>query len=553
MITGNMLRDAIISGANNIANNRQQVDEMNVFPVPDGDTGTNMSMSISGAARELERADNKTVGEIAEIAASALLRGARGNSGVILSLMFRGISKGLKGLETAGGSDIAAALTFGVEASYKAVMKPIEGTILTVGKVAAAAATESANAGADVFEVWEAMLASANEAVLNTPELLPVLKKAGVVDAGGKGLAVIFEGMQSVFKDNVIVERLDGQTAPAAPTKRNAAAEFDEEIIFTYCTEYIVKREKSNNRDPLLLRAFLETMGDSTVVVDDEQIIKVHTHTDNPGKALQEGLKYGALNTIKIENMREQHEQAKIDAGITEKVIVSDEGTYTPSVPTNEIGFVAVVAGAGIEAIFKDLGADNIVTGGQTMNPSTDDILRAIELTPAKTVYVLPNNKNIIMAAEQTIHLATRKVIVIHTSSIPMGITAMLHYDPDQNVDENAINMSKAADNVGTGQITYAARNSEYDGHKILKDEILALENGKVAFAEKDMVKAVVKLTKKLYKKESAFITLIYGQDVSEEDAQIAAAAIAAKVPADAEITVLSGGQPVYYYIISVE
>ncbi len=552
MITGNMLRDAIISGANNIANNRQSVDEMNVFPVPDGDTGTNMSMSISGAARELARLEDKTVGEIAEIAASALLRGARGNSGVILSLMFRGISKGLKGLETATGLDFANSLTLGVEASYKAVMKPTEGTILTVGKRAAAAAVECAKAETDHIVVWNTLVKAAETALAETPELLPVLKKAGVVDAGGKGLLIILEGMFSVIRDGVIIEGSEEQKA-AAPTKKNAAAEYDEVITFTYCTEYIVKREKGNNRDPLLLRAFLETMGDSTVVVDDVQIIKVHTHTDNPGKALQEGLKYGQLINIKIDNMRDQHEKARAEAGITDRVIATDSGSYTPITPENEIGFVAVVAGAGIEALFKDLGVDHIVTGGQTMNPSTDDILRAVELTPAKTVFVLPNNKNIIMAAEQAIHLATRNVIVIQTTTIPMGITAMLNFNPDLSVDDNAIHMTKPANHVGTGQITIAARDSDYDSHKIKKGEILAMENGKVSFVDTDMVKAVTKLTKNLYKKDSSFITLIYGQDVTEAEAEKAAAAITAKIGSDVEITLLSGGQPVYYYIISVE
>ncbi|MBQ2676747.1 MAG: DAK2 domain-containing protein [Clostridia bacterium] len=556
MITGNILRDAIISGANNISNNRQSVDELNVFPVPDGDTGTNMTLTITNAAKELARLDNATVYETSKVAAGALLRGARGNSGVILSLIFRGISKGMKDQTELDAATLATALDSGVKAAYKAVMKPTEGTILTVAKVAAQYAAKAVEDGIeDTTVVFEKALEGAKEALANTPELLPVLKKAGVVDAGGQGLVTIFEGMLSVIKDGKIIENEETPKVlkQEEKTATNAAAEWEGEITFTYCTEFIVKRDESIERDPLLLRSFLETIGDCVVVVDDESIIKVHVHTDNPGKALQEGLKFGQLTNMKIENMREQHENAKREAGIQSTVQVDDNGAYTPVAPENDYGFVSVAAGEGIQSLFKDLGVDNLVSGGQTMNPSTDDILRAVELTPAKTVFVLPNNKNIIMAAEQTVRLATRKVVVLQTKTIPMGISAMLQFDPDADADTNATNMQAAADNVGTGQVTFAARDSDYDGHKIKEGEILALENGKVSFVEQEIDKAVVKLTKSLFKKDSQFVTLIYGEDITEEQAENVRGMVEQKLPEGVEVTVIPGGQPVYYYIISVE
>ena len=555
MITGEILRNAVISGANNIANNRHSVDELNVFPVPDGDTGTNMTLTIKNAAKELSVVSNKTVSEVADITASALLRGARGNSGVILSLIFRGIAKGLKGRETAEGPELAAALQNGVSAAYKAVMKPTEGTILTVVRMAAGAAEEAVKSGDKDFTlVFEKALLGAKDALEKTPELLPVLKKAGVVDAGGCGLVTIFEGMLSVFKNGVVIESNEAPKEVAKQEKKvNAAAEFEGEITFTYCTEFIVQRDKKITTSPTALRSYLESIGDCVVVVDDESIIKVHVHTDNPGNALQEGLKFGMLTNMKIENMREQHENAKQNAQIEQTVQQDDNGAYTPVAPEEEFGFVAVAAGEGIQSLFTDLGVNSLVSGGQTMNPSTDDILRAIELTPAKNVFVLPNNKNIIMAAEQTVKLATRNVIVLQTKTIPMGISAMLAFDPNVNADDNAVAMQQAAEHVGSGSITFAARDSDYDGHKIKEGEILALENGKVAFVEQDLEKAVVKLTKSLCKKDSGFVTLIYGEDITDEQASAAEAAVRAKLGDSIEITLVPGGQPIYYYIISVE
>ena len=555
MITGEILRNAVISGANNIANNRHSVDELHVFPVPDGDTGTNMTLTIKNAAKELTVVSNKNVSEVADITASALLRGARGNSGVILSLIFRGIAKGLKGKDTAEGAELAAALQNGVSAAYKAVMKPTEGTILTVVRMAAGAAEEAVKSGdKDFVLVFEKALLGAKDALEKTPEMLPVLKKAGVVDAGGCGLVTIFEGMLSVFKDGVVIESQEAPKEVAKQEKRtNAAAEFDGEITFTYCTEFIVQRDKKITTSPTALRSYLESIGDCVVVVDDDSIIKVHVHTDNPGNALQEGLKFGMLTNMKIENMREQHENAKQNAQIEQTVQADDNGAYTPVAPEEEFGFVAVAAGDGIQSLFTDLGVNSLVSGGQTMNPSTDDILRAIELTPAKNVFVLPNNKNIIMAAEQTVKLATRNVIVLQTKTIPMGISAMLSFDPNMSADDNAVAMQQAAEHVGSGSITFAARDSDYDGHKIKEGEILALENGKVAFVEQDLEKAVVKLTKSLCKKDSGFVTLIYGEDITDEQAAAAEAAVRAKLGDSIEITLVPGGQPIYYYIISVE
>ena len=556
MIQGTMLRDAMISASNTLSKAKQSVDELNIFPVPDGDTGTNMSMTMANAARELSRLAEPTVSEAADVASAALLRGARGNSGVILSLLFRGFSKGLKGKTEASGADLADALTLGVEAAYKAVMKPTEGTILTVAREAAEQGRAAAAAAADPNAVWETICVEAEASLKRTPELLPVLKKAGVVDAGGQGLCIILRAMQKVFEGGAVE---DGEiTEKTTKTKAvSAAGSFETDIKFTYCTAFIVAREKGNDRDPLRLRAYLESIGDCVVVVDDEEIIKVHVHTNDPGKALSEGVKYGQFETVKVENMRIQHE----NAGWVEDEI--DEAQEQPvperAEPEEEFGFVAVAAGDGLQALFTDLGCNHVVSGGQTMNPSTDDILSAIEATPAKVVYVLPNNKNIILAAEQAIPLADRTVHVLQTRTIPQGVSAMLSFDADLSVEENLLAMSKAADNVSTGQITFAARDSDYDGHSIKEGEILALDNGKLAFTDTDIRHAAVKLAKSMMNarrisgKEIAFITLMYGEGVSEAEAEEVRAAVQAKAGDNVDITVVNGGQPVYYYILSIE
>ena len=561
MFNGNILRDAIISAANNLTNQKKSVDDLNVFPVPDGDTGTNMSMSIGNAARELARVDGQSVGEVSKIAASALLRGARGNSGVITSLLFRGFSKGFKDADEITSENLALALRLGVEAAYKAVMKPTEGTILTVARVASEYAEVAANEGKDALEVFEAALAGARDALAQTPEMLPVLKKAGVVDAGGQGFVVILEGMYSVFKDGVMIE-LKGvaettpeEEAESEAAARNAAGELEEfDINFPYCTEFIVNRDANCDKKPADLRAYLESIGDCVVVVDDEEIIKVHVHTDHPGNAIEKALTFGALVKLKIENMAEQHEQAKKEAEAKKAAQSADRNEPIRSVaPEKPYGFVSVSAGEGLAALFTDLGADVVVSGGQTMNPSTDDILRAVEATPAETVFVFPNNKNIIMAAEQAIRLATRKVVVIHSRTIPQGVTSMLNFDPDASVEENTIAMTKALDTVSTGQITFAARDSDFDGKKIKEGELLALNNGKITFTETSLENCLVKLTKQLLKKDSAYINLYYGEDVTDRKAQTLYNVIQEKFGSKVEVTLINGGQPVYYFIISVE
>ena len=562
MINGIQLRDAFVSGANNISNYRQQVDALNVFPVPDGDTGTNMSMTINAAKRELlNMKDDITVETVSKKAASALLRGARGNSGVILSLLFRGFSKGLEGKETAVAADIANALDLGVAAAYKAVMKPTEGTILTVARLAAEKAKELAENGLSVAEMWNEILIAAKDALAQTPELLPVLKKAGVVDAGGQGFVTIWEGMKVVIDGGAVIESED--EAQKVPEKRaqGIAAEFDEgEITFTYCTEFIVNKEDPN-ADPRGLRAYLESIGDCVVVVDDEEIIKCHVHTNDPGNAIQAALKLGYLTNMKIDNMREQHGHSGNSAA---ELAAAEMGEEVPEFPyaaveeENEFGFVAVAAGEGVKQLFLDLGVNNVVSGGQTMNPSTDDILAAIHATPAKHVFVLPNNKNIIMAAEQTINLSDREVEVLQTRSIPEGLSAMLAFDPDQDSRSNLMNMIEAYEKVGTGSVTFAARDSDFEGHKIKKGQLLAMEGGKLSFVDEDLKKTIVKLTASLLKKhlnkeDGNFITLIYGEDVSDEEAEGIQEAVQEKVGEQAEVVLVKGEQPVYYFVISVE
>lgn len=547
-VSGKMLRDAIISGANNIVNNKSMVDELNVFPVPDGDTGTNMSMTIKNAMPELKLMnDGVTAGAVAETVASAMLRGARGNSGVILSILFRGLSKGLSGKTTATGKDIANALGMGVTAAYKSVMKPTEGTILTVAREASEEAAKKAEETDDPAEIFRTITETAKTALDKTPELLPVLKKAGVVDAGGMGFYVIMQGMLQVIEGGEIIVSAEESQSEAKPVITNAAGSVKADIEFTYCTEFIVQK-KADCKDSSLLRAYLESIGDCVVVVDDDDIIKVHVHTEHPGKALEEGLLFGSLINLKIENMKEQHKTQK------KKVEMAKKQKVQPVKPEKEFGFVSVVNGAGLEAIFTDLGVDSIVRGGQTSNPSTEDIVEAILATPAKNVFVLPNNKNIIMAAEQAVKLVTdRKVIVLQSRTVPQGISAMISFDSSCDVNENSVNMTAALDNVGTGSVTFAVRDSEFDDKKIRQGDILAMENGKLAFVERDLTKALIKITKKLLKSDSSYITVIYGSDVTDDAAQQAYETLKSKLDSDLEIVLVNGGQPIYYYIVSVE
>ncbi len=550
MINGQILKKAIISGANNICSQKNHINDLNIFPVPDGDTGTNMSMTIMAAVKEIEKIDSDEVGVVAKKTASAMLRGARGNSGVITSLFFRGFSSGLEGKKEASGKDLADALALGVDAAYKAVMKPTEGTMLTVGRMAAEAAVEYATEASDVLNVWEVVCKEAENALNLTPTMLPVLKKAGVVDAGGKGILVIFEGMLSVFKDGIVIEATEEviDESEEEDAFRSAAAEFDGDITFTYCTEFIVGRDAEVALEPNELRLFLETIGDCVVVVDDEEIIKVHVHTEQPGDALKKGLEFGSLLTVKVENMREQHEQAKADS----KKKAPKKPKFAE--PVEEYGFVAVAAGDGISELFSQLGCAQVVSGGQSMNPSTDDIYDAVMATPAKTVFVLPNNKNIIMAAEQTQAIVEdRKVIIVPTRTIPQGMSAMLAFDPDSATEVNKNNMLEAAAGVSTGQVTYAARDSEFGAKKIKEGDIIALENGKLTVTDKSIEKALYKLAKKMINKEKSFVTLISGCDVSDEDAQAAYEMLCDKFSDDVDVTFVNGGQPVYYYILSVE
>lgn len=553
MITAKQLSEAYISGANNIENNRQKVDALNVFPVPDGDTGTNMSMTMSAAREELLHNDYTTVGDVAGKAASALLRGARGNSGVITSLLFRGFSKGLKHKTEAGAADLVEALEIGVAAAYKAVMKPTEGTILTVARVAAEKSRADLTDAMSPLEVWDLIIQYAEKALAETPEQLPVLKKAGVVDAGGQGFVYILKGMRQVFAGEGMVAGTAGSTAAAsdeeAATVVNAAGEVEEvDINNPYCTEFLVMRDDPDH-DPAGLRAYLESIGDCVVVVDDDEIIKCHVHTAHPGLALEKAATYGMLTKLKIENMIEQHKAQVASVKEQQKAAELD--------PALTAGFVAVAAGDGVQQLFRDLGVQQIVSGGQTMNPSTEDILHAAEQVPAMDVYVLPNNKNIVMAAEQAAKLArtsgVRRIHVVPTTTIPQGISAMMAYDESAEVKANVEAMQAAAQNVQSGSVTFAARDSDYDGHQIHEGELLALENGKVSFTGTDLGSVTAKIACDLIREDSQFVTLLYGEGVTEEKAADVEEAVRAQLPEDVELTVAYGGQPVYYFLISVE
>lgn len=548
MITGLMFKNGIISAANNISNSRQAVDALNIFPVPDGDTGTNMSMTINAAAADIAAMpEDSSLGEVSKRTASALLRGARGNSGVILSLIFRGMSKAFKGLDEAGSKDVAKAFRMGCDAAYKAVMKPTEGTILTVIRKAAEAAEEIADIQDEPLKVCFEALQAAKQALAKTPEQLPVLKKAGVVDAGGQGLVLIFEGIQSVFENNAIVQPIDNEKKEEKQSDKSTVAAADEEIKFGYCSEFLIEKEKSaKEKDPLKLRAYLESIGDCVVVVDDNDIIKVHVHSNCPGDVIQSALKYGQLINIKIDNMRYQHRNAEEGKKADEAKIAE---------PENEYGFVAVCAGEGLQELFTDLGADVVVSGGQTMNPSTDNILNAINQTPAKTVFVLPNNKNIIMAAQQAVPLAKdRTVIVLQTKTIPQGISAMLSFDETQNAQANAEAMTEAAGAVETGQVTFAARDSEVDGKPIKQGQMMGMANGAIKFIGDDKEQIAFETAESMIDTSvHSLVTIIFGEGADENGAQAVEQKLGEKFGSDIEISIVDGGQPVYYYIISVE
>lgn len=544
-IDGPALKRMVINASAAVENNKQALNELNVFPVPDGDTGTNMALTILAASKELGNVSYPDIGAVAELVARSMVRGARGNSGVILSLLFRGFSKRLKDLKEIDGTVFAEAMQSGVEAAYKAVMKPAEGTILTVSRVSSAKALECAKENCDADFVLEAMVAAADEALLETVNQNPVLQKAGVIDAGGKGFCTILDAMLKGLRGEV-VEPING----GDQTSTRAAADFSEfesaDIKFAYCTEFIVNTDASVNHDKF--RALLDSIGDSLVFVEDEDIIKIHVHTNQPGKALSEGLKHGPLSRIKIENMREQH---------TEKIIITGMSPVRPgerviAKPEKKYGIVAVCAGEGICAVFNDIGADVVVEGGQTMNPSTEDILRAIDATPAEIVLVFPNNKNIIMAAEQCIAMSEKTVVVVPTKTIPQGISALLNFDPELELNKNRDLMIDAISCVRTGQITYAARDSLFDGKKIKEGDYLAILESDLITNNKLILSAARKLARDMSKKPAEFITIFYGSDVTEADAE-EIKAIFEKEFKNAEINMLAGGQPVYYYLISAE
>ena len=549
----------VIHAAAAISAQKQHINDLNVFPVPDGDTGTNMSLTISAAAAELKKKQCATVGEAAQTAASALLRGARGNSGVILSLLFRGIAKSLKDRETIDGRDLAIALDFGVAAAYKAVMKPAEGTILTVSRLAAAQAAAAAREENAAESVLEAAIREGQEALADTINQNPVLKKAGVVDAGGKGFLVILQGMLDSLRGEPMPQ-VEEESAPA--DKADFVAMAAEDITFAFDTVFIV-RKHTEEVDLEPFRTYLNSIGDSLVIGEDDTAFKVHVHTNTPGAALTESQKYGTLELAKIENMRTQaddlaagkHVQSTDDLEAVEAELEAgaDGGAPVKAAPEKKYGFVAVCAGQGLEAVFRDLGVDGVISGGQTMNPSTEDILREVDKTPAEIVYVLPNNKNIIMAAEQCVRLCEdKRVVVLPSKTVPQGISAMLAVDLDAQEEDNTQAMTEALQNVHTAEVTYAARDSDFGGFTIKQGDYLALEEHQLFCTDQDLDTLLTRLAQAPEHQDAGFITIFYGEDVTEEQAQKAADIFTEACPS-AEINLLPGGQPVYYYMISAE
>ena len=549
----------VIHGAAAIHLEKQTINDLNVFPVPDGDTGTNMSLTIGAAAQEMKKKQYDTVGQAAQGVASALLRGARGNSGVILSLLFRGIAKALKEKETIDGRDLALALDFGVAAAYKAVMKPAEGTILTVSRLAAARAAGFARENDDPAAVLAAAIDEGQVALAETLEMNPVLKKAGVVDAGGKGFLTILQGMLDELSGVPMPQEADEDRAPAE--KADFVAMAAEDITFAFDTVYII-RKNSPDVDLEPLRRYLNSIGDSLVIGEDDEAFKVHVHTNTPGEALTESQKYGTLELAKIENMRTQaddlaagkHVQSTDDLEAIEAELENQPPEKpAKAAPEKKFGYVAVCAGAGLEAVFRDLGADGLVGGGQTMNPSTEDILKEIEATPAEIVYVLPNNKNIIMAAQQCVPLCEdKKVVVLPTKTVPQGIAAMLAADPDAQEEDNTAAMTEAFGKVHTSEITYAARDSDFDGFAIKQGDYLALTEHQLFGTDRDLDALLDRLAKSEAVQSAEFISIFYGEDVTEDQAQAAEKIFSAACP-NAEVSLLPGGQPVYYYMISAE
>ena len=553
-ISGSAFKQMIAFGAACVAQQKQAINDLNVFPVPDGDTGTNMSLTIQTAVNELKKSEPATVGEAAKITAGALLRGARGNSGVILSLLFRGISKSAKGLVEMDGPALAAAMGEGVATAYGAVMKPAEGTVLTVSRLAAARAAQAAQENPSAEYVLEQAILAGQETLAQTIDMNPVLKKAGVVDAGGKGYLIILDGMLRALRGEELPQVEEDEKAQ---DKADFGALSLEDITFTYDTVFIVRKKEGVSIEPF--RAYLDGIGDSLVIGEDDEAFKVHVHTDIPGQALTEAAKYGTLELAKIENMRTQAEelaagkqaQSTDDLDAVEEELEAMEGGV--AAPEKRYGFLAVCAGDGLAATFRDLGVDRIVSGGQTMNPSTQAILQEVNRTPSQVVFVLPNNKNIIMAAQQCVGLTEKEVIVVPTNTVPQGISAMMAVDPEE-ADPQVIlaAMTEAAENVVTAQVTYAARNSDFDGFAISAGDYLALTDGKLFGTDQKLETLLDQLAALAADKGAEFITVFYGDGVTQEDAQRAEQRFADACP-EAEVSLLPGGQPVYYYIISIE
>ncbi len=540
-LTGSMFRQMVLSAAAAIEQERQHINDLNVFPVPDGDTGTNMSLTLGSGAQELRNDNDERLDSVAAKTAGALLRGARGNSGVILSLLFRGMSRSFKGKEAADAKEVAAALTDGVTAAYSAVMKPAEGTILTVSRLAAEAAVKYAEANTEILPMFETVYETAKIALADTVNLNPVLKKANVVDSGGMGYCWIIYGMICALKGEALVSG-----TPAAEGATQSRADFSQfetgDIRFSYCTEVIIRIQ--NEKDPLVLRDFASRMGDSLVMAADDELIKLHVHVNDPGAIMTEAITYGYLEKVKVENMKLQHNQM---------IFATDSAAAEVEEPRKKYGIVAVCAGEGMEEVFRQLGADAVVTGGQTMNPSTEDIMKAVEAAHAETVFVLPNNKNIIMAAQQCVDLTeNEEVVVIPSKTVPQGIAALLTYDETVEKDELTETMTQALGGIQTAQITYAARDSDFDGHTILAGEYLCLLESSLLCNSRDLEDVKTALIQALAPSSPALVTVYYGSDVTEEDANALAEALGQGLE-DCEISVINGGQPVYYYMISAE
>lgn len=546
MISGQILKESIISGANNIFNNKELVNDLNVFPVPDGDTGSNMARTMNAAKMVLTNEKKElSVAEVIKITASALLRGARGNSGVILSLIFRGLAKGLEGCQMVDAARFAKAFGAATEAAYSAVAKPTEGTILTVVRLVSLGAEDIAKNSGNFVEFWDKICKKANEILLKTPEFLPVLAESGVVDSGGQGLVFIFEGMNSVFMGNGLIELKESEGIDNSLANRGNRKH---EVVYGYCTEFLINKSNQYNKEnEKEFKNFLEKIGGSIVFVDDDNIIKIHVHSNHPGTVLEKALLYGELTDVKIDNLKEEVDEHEKKHSVRKNVF-----EYKPVDKNIGYGFVAVAAGNGIENMFKELGVMNIVSGGQTMNPSTEEIVGAINATPAKCVFVLPNNKNVVLTAQQAALIADRKVIVLPSRTVPQGINAVLAFNETASLEENQIEMTAAIERVKTGFITTAVRDSKTNNKEIKTGDILALENGKIKYIEDNLAKACFKLVKNMVKKQSNYITLFYGADIDTQTISVLEKQIKQKFK-DLEVNFIFGNQPVYHFIIAVE